>query len=82
MMSCEKTKHLPKFFWEPLNINIRSINREALKINRYAPHFPILINGHSCLVTYFNTILLLTFFLVKTLFIDISHLPLEKLVSN
>jgi hypothetical protein len=45
MNSCEKYGAIPSYYWQPINIAFRAVNKTEIKIQSFAPDFPILIQG-------------------------------------
>lgn len=45
MNSCAKHGAIPSYFWQPINIAFRALNKIEIKIQSFAPDFPILIKG-------------------------------------
>jgi hypothetical protein len=45
MNSCAKYGAIPSYFWQPINIAFRAVNKTEIKIQSFAPDFPILLKG-------------------------------------
>lgn len=45
MNSCAKYGAIPSYFWQPIYIAFKAINKTEIKIQSFAPDFPILLKG-------------------------------------
>jgi hypothetical protein len=45
MNSCAKYGAIPSYFWQPMNISFRAVNKTEIRIQSFAPDFPIIIKG-------------------------------------
>ena len=45
MNSCAKYGAIPSYYWQPINIAFRAINKTEIKIQSFAPYFPIIVQG-------------------------------------
>jgi hypothetical protein len=45
MNSCAKYGAIPSYYWKPINIGFRAVNKNEIKIKSIAPDFPIMIQG-------------------------------------
>ena len=51
MNSCAKFGALPSYYWQPVDISFRAVNKTELKIKFIAPDFPIYIQEEKVPVT-------------------------------
>jgi hypothetical protein len=45
MNSCAKYGAIPSYYWQPINIAFRAVNKTEIKIQSFAPDFPIIVQG-------------------------------------
>jgi hypothetical protein len=45
MNSCAKYGAIPSYFWQPISISFRDVNKTEIKIQSFAPDFPIVLKG-------------------------------------
>ena len=50
MNSCEKYGAIPSYYWQPIDIAFRAVNKTEIKIKSIAPNFPIIIQGAKVMV--------------------------------
>lgn len=43
MNSCAKHGAIPSYYWQPINIDFRAVNKTKIKIQSFALDFPIII---------------------------------------
>jgi hypothetical protein len=51
MNSCAKYGAIPSYYWQPINISFRAVNKSELKIKYIAPDFPIYIQEEKVFVS-------------------------------
>ena len=45
MNSCEKYGAIPSYYWNPIDIAFKAVNKTEIRIQSFAPDFPIIIQG-------------------------------------
>ena len=45
MNSCAKYGAIPSYYWKPIDIAFRAVNKTEIRIQSFAPDFPIIIQG-------------------------------------
>jgi hypothetical protein len=54
MNSCAKHGAIPEYYWQPIIVSFRAVNKTELKINHICPDFPIYIQDQKIPVTFYS----------------------------
>jgi hypothetical protein len=54
MNSCSKHGAIPEYYWQPIDLSFRAVNKTELKIKHIAPDFPIYIQDQKIPVTFYS----------------------------
>jgi len=87
MNSCAKHGTIPEYYWQPISLSFRVVNKTELKINHICPDFPIYIQDQKILVTLYSfdtgsDILLGQDFVNKCLPLTVGHSELIMTVNG
>jgi hypothetical protein len=87
MNSCAKHGAIPEYYWQPINLSFRAVNKTELKINHICPDFPIYIQDQKIPVTFYSfdtgsDILLGQDFVNKCLPLTVRHSELQLTING